>query len=123
MKGFSDLEGHVFAPYTTFAGLYARATPYPPYALPQSWINAKGALDLSTPLNFSSSNYGFIGGNSGSPVIDTNADIVGLAFDGNIFSLGGDYGYEPVHNRMVSVDSRALLAGWRTVYHFDQFVN
>jgi hypothetical protein len=122
IKGFSDLQGHTFAPYTTFAGLYARANGFPPYALPQSWLDAKGALDLSMPLNFSSSND-IIGGNSGSPVLDTNADIVGLAFDGNIFSLGGDYGYDPVRNRMVSVDSRALLAGWRTVYHFDRIVN
>lgn len=122
VKGFSDLQGHVFAPYTTFAGLYARANGLPPYALPQSWLDAKGALDLSTPLNFSSNND-IIGGNSGSPVIDTNADIVGLAFDGNIFSLGGDFGYDPVRNRMVSVDSRALLAGWRSVYHFDRIVN
>jgi len=63
------------------------------------------------------------GGNSGSPVINRNAEIVGLIFDGNIFSLGGDFGYDPRQNRSVSVDSRALLEGFRTVYHLERIVD
>ncbi len=45
-----------------------------------------------------------------------------MIFDGNIYSLGGEYGYDGARNRAVSVDSRALLAGLRTVYHFDRIV-
>jgi V8-like Glu-specific endopeptidase len=60
-----------------------------------------------------------IGGNSGSPLINKNAEIVGLIFDGNIFSLSGDYGYDGKQNRAVAVDSRALLEGLRKVYHLN----
>jgi len=45
------------------------------------------------------------------------------AFDGNIFSLGGDYGYDAAKNRSVCVDSRALLEGMRRVYHLDRIVD
>jgi len=81
-----------------------------------------GLLDLETPMNLSTTND-IIGGNSGSPLIDKDANIVGLIFDGNIFSLGGDYGYDPTANRSVAVDSRALLEGLRKVYHFDRIAD
>jgi Peptidase S46 len=61
-----------------------------------------------------------IGGNSGSPLIDKNAEIVGLIFDGNIFSLAGDYGYDAAKNRALAVDSRAMLEGLRKVYHLNR---
>src|SRR6202051_2787132 len=92
VKGFDDAEGRFVAPYTTIAGLFDRATGAPPYALPESWLKAKDSLNLSTPMNLCTTND-IIGGNSGSPLIDRDASVVGLMFDGNIFSLGGDYGY------------------------------
>jgi hypothetical protein len=122
VKGFSDLTGHTFAPYTTIGGLFDRATGAEPYALPQSWLTAKSALDLSTPMNVVAT-LDIIGGNSGSPLIDKNAQVIGLIFDGNIFSLGGEYGYDAARNRAVAVDSRALLAGMKTVYHLDRVVD
>ncbi len=121
VKGFTDARGHLVAPYTTVGGLFDRANGAPPFVLPQSWSAAKKELNLATPMNFSTTND-IIGGNSGSPVIDQNGDIVGLIFDGNIFSLGGNYGYDPVSNRAVAVDSRVLLEGLRTVYHLDRVV-
>ena len=63
-----------------------------------------------------------IGGNSGSPVINRNAEIVGLVFDGNIPSLGGDYGFDLRNNRTVSVDSRALTEALGVVYGADRLV-
>jgi V8-like Glu-specific endopeptidase len=63
-----------------------------------------------------------IGGNSGSPLIDKNAEVVGLIFDGNIYSLGGDFGFDARLNRAVAVDSRAIVAGLRGVYHADRIV-
>ncbi len=121
VKGFANAQGQFVQPYTVIGGLYARATGAPPFALPASWLSAQPSLDMSTPMNFVTTND-IIGGNSGSPVIDRNGEVVGLIFDGNIFSLGGNYGYDPVENRAVAVDSRALLAGLRDVYHLDRIV-
>jgi len=122
VKGFTDGQGQSVVPYTTVGGLFDRATGADPYVLPPSWLSAKSSLDLATPMNLSTTDD-IIGGNSGSPLINKNAEIVGLIFDGNIFSLGGDYGYEATKNRSVAVDSRALLAGLRTVYHLNRIVD
>jgi hypothetical protein len=122
VKGFEDAEGKFVEPYTNIGGLFERATGAPPYALPESWLKAKASLNLSAPMNLSTTND-TTGGNSGSPMIDKEANIVGLLFDGNIFSLGGDHGYDAAKNRSVAVDSRALLEGMRKVYHIDRIVD
>ncbi len=122
VKGFSDARGQLVSPYTTIAGLFQRATGAPPFKLPASWIGAKDSLNLSTPMNLCTTND-IIGGNSGSPLINKNGDIVGLIFDGNIYSIGGDYGYDAVKNRAVAVDSRALLEGLSKVYHLTRIVD
>jgi hypothetical protein len=122
VKGFENAEGKFVTSYTTIGGLFERASGASPFALPQTWLNAKSALNLSLPMNFSTTND-VIGGNSGSPVVDKDAKVVGLIFDGNIFSLGGDYGYDASKNRAVAVDSRALLEGMGKVYHLDRIVS
>jgi hypothetical protein len=119
VKGFTDANGNAVIPYTTIGGLFARATGSPPYELPATWLAAQSSLDPATPMNFATTND-IIGGNSGSPVIDRNGNLIGLIFDGNIFSLGGSFGYQASVNRAVAVDSRALLAGLRQVYHADR---
>jgi hypothetical protein len=119
--GFIDAQGNQATPYTTIGGLFERATGSDPYALPQSWLTAKNSLDATTPMNLCTTND-IIGGNSGSPLIDNDGDVVGLIFDGNIFSLGGDFGYDAGKNRAVAVDSRALLAALTSVYHADRIV-
>jgi Peptidase S46 len=122
VKGFEDAHGHFVEPYTTIGGLFHHATGAPPFALPKSWLQAKSSLNMETPMNVSTTND-IIGGNSGSPLINSEAQIVGLIFDGNIFSLGGDFGYDAARNRAVAVDSRALLEGLQNVYHLDRIVN
>ncbi len=72
-------------------------------------------------MNFVTTND-IVGGNSGSPVIDRNGQIVGLIFDGNIQSLGGDFGYDPAVNRAVAVSVGALREGLAKVYHADRIV-
>lgn len=114
VKGWKEGATEV-APFTNLGGAFERATGRPPFDLPPSWIAARGKLDLSTPFDFCSTND-IIGGNSGSPVVNKDAQLVGLVFDGNIHSLGGDYGFDPVLNRTVAVDSRAILHTMDAVY-------
>ena len=122
VKGFEDEEGKFVQPYTAMGGLFERATGAPPYKLPESWLKAKASLNPSLPMNLSTTND-IIGGNSGSPLIDKDAKVIGLIFDGNIFSLGGDYGYDAKQNRAVAVDSHALLEGLQKVYHLNRVVD
>ncbi|RYZ96864.1 MAG: S46 family peptidase, partial [Proteobacteria bacterium] len=120
VEGFEE-NGQRVKPITDFAGAFARHTGRDPYRLPESWLKNKGALDLSTPLNFSSSND-IVGGNSGSPVVNAKAEVVGLIFDGNIQSLGGTYGYDAKVNRAVSVHSAGILEALRKIYKADRLV-
>ncbi|HVG20665.1 MAG TPA: S46 family peptidase [Blastocatellia bacterium] len=117
VKGYQE-NGHQVPPFTTIAGLYKRSAEHgnkPPYDLPESWLAKKSALDLNTPFNFVSTND-ITGGNSGSPVFNKNAELVGLIFDGNIQSLVGNFVYDDTQNRAVSVDSRAMVEALRKVY-------
>jgi hypothetical protein len=117
VKGYKA-NGKLIPPFTDFAGLYRHATEHGdkyPYQLPQRWLDRKSALNLKTPFNFVST-ADIIGGNSGSPVFNRNAEIVGLIFDGNIQSLVGDFIYDESQNRAVSVDSRGMIEALRKVY-------
>jgi hypothetical protein len=120
VKGYQE-NGHEVKPVTTFAGAFDRATGREPYALPRSWLDAKGRLDRQTPFDVATTND-IIGGNSGSPVVDREARIVGLVFDGNIQSLGGDYGFDEAQNRAVSVHSAAILEALSKIYGAERLV-
>jgi hypothetical protein len=111
-------NGQKLAPFTTLGGLYERSEKFKaqfPYNLPPRWLEKKSAVDLKTPFNFISTND-IIGGNSGSPTINKNAELVGLIFDGNIQSLVGDFIYDESVNRAISVDSRGMLEVLRKVF-------
>ncbi|HVN03142.1 MAG TPA: S46 family peptidase [Bryobacteraceae bacterium] len=113
------------APYkTTFYGLWDRATSFDfegPFYLPSRYKENRDKLDLSTPLDFVTTND-IIGGNSGSPVINRNAELVGLIFDGNIESLVGDFVYDSTANRAVAVHTAAMTEALRKLYHADRLV-
>lgn len=115
VQGWTE-AGVPVAPFTRFGGAFERATGAEPYALPASWLAAKDRLDLSTPLNLVTTND-IIGGNSGSPLLNRDGELVGLIFDGNIHSLGGEFGYDPATNRAVAVASPAILQALERIYH------
>lgn len=114
VKGWQE-KGEMVDPLTHFKGLYERATGSEPYKLPQSWLDAKDKLDMDTPMDFVTNND-IIGGNSGSPVINKAGHAVGLIFDGNIHSLGGDFVFDESVNRAVAVDTAAIEQSLRKVY-------
>ena len=117
VSGF-PYNGTTAPAHTTFFGLYDRHYSNPgadEWSLPERWRSPSGDFDLSTPLNFVST-ADIIGGNSGSPVVNRDLEIVGLVFDGNIQSLPGDYIYMPALNRSVAVDARGILEALRDMY-------
>lgn len=115
-------QGREVAPFTTIDGAFvheeSHRTPEGPqqdFALPASWHDARERLDLATPMNFVCT-ADIIGGNSGSPVVNRNGELVGLIFDGNIQSLSASYVYSDEQSRAVSVDVRAILEALEKVY-------
>jgi hypothetical protein len=114
VKGYEE-NGRPVSPVTLMGGAFDRHSGRAPFALPGSWLAAKPRLDLAIPMNICTTND-IIGGNSGSPMIDRDARIVGLVFDGNIHSLGGKYGFDASVNRAVSVHSSALIEALDKVY-------
>jgi hypothetical protein len=120
VRGWEEAGKRVL-PFTNLAGAFDRATGRAPFDLPESWLSAKTKLDGRTPLNFVTTND-IIGGNSGSPVINKKAEIVGLIFDGNIHSLGGDYGFDEAKNRAIAVHSAAILETLSKIYGAERIV-
>ncbi len=117
VKGF-DAGGQQVPAWTTLEGLYRRAAEHDsrePYALPKIWIDRKNRLDLTTPMNFICT-ADIIGGNSGSPVVDRNGQLVGIIFDGNMPSLVWDYVFSETEGRAVAVHGSAILEALRKIY-------
>jgi hypothetical protein len=114
-------EDTTLVPYkTTFNGLYDRARSFdekPPYDLPRRYREGKSKLDLDTPLNFVYT-ADTIGGNSGSPIINRNGEIVGLNFDSNIQKLPNRYWYvdDSEGSRAVGVHSAAIIEALKKLY-------
>ena len=117
VKGYED-QGKMIPPWTTMGGAFDHAESHKniePFKLPESWFEAKNRMDLNTPFNFVCT-ADIIGGNSGSPVINREGEVVGIIFDGNIYSLVLDFVYTDVRARAVSVHSAAIVESLRSVY-------
>jgi hypothetical protein len=120
VKGYT-IKGREIDPITVIGGAFDRATGADPFKLPDSWIKARAQLNPNQPFNFATTND-IIGGNSGSPVVNKAGEVVGLIFDGNIQSLGGDFGFDVAVNRAVAVNVGALKETLAKVYHADRIV-
>ncbi|MBL0176038.1 MAG: S46 family peptidase [Ignavibacteria bacterium] len=118
VKGY-EYNGTKAPVHTTFFGLYDRYYSFKgekDWDLPQRWVKHPPEFNMSVPMNFIATND-IIGGNSGSPMINKNKEVVGLVFDGNIESLPGDYIFaEDANNRTVSVHSSGMLEAARNIY-------
>jgi hypothetical protein len=126
VKGY-DYNGTIAPPRTTFYGLYDRYYSHlggeqaDQWALPKRWLDRKGSIDLSAPVDVVST-ADIIGGNSGSPIVDKDLRVVGLVFDGNIESLSGEFIYTEDRARTVSVDMRGIVEALKSIYQADRLV-
>ena len=114
VEGWNE-NGAQVAPFTYYRGLWERATGQDPFALAPRWVNAQSKVNLDTVFDFSTDND-IIGGNSGSPAIDAKGEVIGAVFDGNIHSLGGNFGFDDTQNRGVVVSTAAITEALDKVY-------
>ena len=124
VKGY-PMNGTIAPPVTTFYGLYDRSDSFggkDPFNLAKHFVGAQSKLDLATPLDFVATTD-IIGGNSGSPVVNKEGELVGLVFDGNIESLAGDFVYSGDKNRTVAVHSAGMIEALRKLYGADKLAN
>jgi hypothetical protein len=123
VKGYEE-NGKTVPAWTTIGGAYEHEKVHkgkPPWKMPASWVTNKNKLNMNTPFNFVST-ADIIGGNSGSPVVNKNLELVGLIFDGNIQSLTGDYAYTDKQSRATSVHSSVIREALEKVYKADRIV-
>ncbi len=114
VKGW-DEKGKYVMPFTQTRRLFERATGEDPFRIPPQWVAAEKQLDPDTHFNFVATTD-ITGGNSGSPVIDKDANLVGLAFDGNIHSIAGSYFFDESMNRTVAVHPAIMIEALTKVY-------
>ena len=124
VKGYRE-NGKQIPPFMTLGGIFERAAQHnnkQPFKLPERWLNKKSLLNLKVPLNFVSTND-IIGGNSGSPVINKQAEIVGIIFDTNAQALVGNFIYDETQNRAISVDTRGISETLGKIYGAKEIIN
>jgi V8-like Glu-specific endopeptidase len=114
VSGWTEAGSRV-TPFTQLDRLYGRTTGTPPFQLPQRWLDTKPRLDMAARANFATTND-IVGGNSGSPMVNAQGRIVGLAFDGNIHSIAGSFWFDPQLNRTVGVHPDFMRAALTRVY-------
>ena len=108
-------NGTPVKPFTYLGGLWDRATGEDPFALAPRWVNARKKVNAKIVFDYTTDND-IVGGNSGSPAIDAQGHVIGAAFDGNIHSLGGNFGFDESVNRSVMVSTAAITEALDKIY-------
>jgi len=121
IRGY-ELPGRTIPWRTELAGLWTRATGRPPFALPPSWLTARGKMPDSLPFNVVGTPDS-VGGNSGSPIIDRKGELVALNFDQNSFGTATPFGYDESRRRAVFLHSELILRALATVYSAQRIVD
>ena len=124
VRGY-EYNGTLAPPFTTFFGMYDRAESFGnefPYTLPEKFAERREAIDMSKRFNMVTTND-ITGGNSGSPMIDRDARVIGIAFDGNIEQLPTQFLYSSDRARTVAVHSAGILEALRAVYQAQRLVD
>ena len=128
VKGYSPKDAVRYRYYTTLDGVMEKEDPdnwefVVPAKLKELWKNKDfgqyAMADGNMPVAFLSNND-ITGGNSGSPIMNSRGELIGLAFDGNWESMSSDVMFEPDLQRCINVDIRYVLfivdkfggAGW-----------
>ncbi len=124
VKGYEE-NGVQVPSITQLSGLFERSEKQgnkDPFELPAHWHAKKSTFDLTTPANFVTT-CDIIGGNSGSPTVNTAGEFIGIIFDGNIQSLVSDFGYDDKQSRALSVHSAFIIEALRKAYDATPLVN
>ncbi len=116
VKGYTKADGSMQAEFTKLEEVAAKATGEEPFNAPSAQLDAIAAKRYAgledarlgtVPVNFLS-DLDITGGNAGSPVLDAQGKLVGLAFDGNWESVSSNWVFDPVMTRMIAVDARYM---------------
>jgi hypothetical protein len=117
VKGYTDSNGNEIPPFTNIGGFFDRAEQQdfrPPWLPAQSWLDARDTFDMSVPFNFIST-LDTIGGNSGSPVINTRGEVVGTHFDGNRYRFPNIFVYCEERGRAIAVHAAVVIETLRKI--------
>ena len=117
----SDVPGQRFGAFTTFAGLWDRATGAEPFKVAPKLMAAKDRIDPNAVMDMAVSTD-TIGGSSGSPAVNARGEIIGANFDSTVLTQRNAYGYDRNTNRSVIVTTQAVTVALRDVYGMDHLL-
>jgi len=117
VRGYSPRDAVRYEPFTTLDGVVQKYTGEKPFDAPEGLISLAERRDYGqwadpdlgdVPVCFLSTDD-ITGGNSGSPVLNANGDLIGLVFDSNLEAVSADYQFTPSITRAIHVDSRYIM--------------
>ncbi|WP_303719700.1 S46 family peptidase [Brevundimonas naejangsanensis] len=117
----TDVPGQRIPAFTTFAGLWDRATGAEPFNVAPKLLAARDRIDPNAVMNMAVSSD-TIGGSSGSPAVNAKGEIIGANFDSTVLTQRNAYGYDRNVNRSVIVTTQAVTTALRDVYGMDHLI-